>query len=599
MLLKQKLPALIGTTVIVAGGIAAYYYLKVQPTAIADPLAAAQVMPESVVMATYVTTAPSAWGELQAFGTPAAQAALRRNLVALQPALLREANLSYEQDIRPWLNGLMIGVLPVTPTDSSPDPSLAPGTVPSPDSNTDPNPDPNPDPSPASSTDSAQRLRPLLLFGIKDRRRALRTANKLRTIAGVTIAESLVSGVTLTEIATPRGVTYTAVLGDFLAISPERAVLEQAIATYRGEHPNWVSQPAVADLLAQDWGMERPLLRVYLPDYPNAQPQIQSGGPRLPTALPALPWSVVQSFALGLGVDDAGLRLQAITQLRETAPGVNYQPASGQVLAHLPSSTLALISGQNLTALWSTLVTPTAGAPPSPWQTLLRQAGDRWGIDVTQVNVDWLARAEFALGAIATTTDASTRGWGGTLVLQVADRPAAAATLAQLDALAIARGYQVNQTTIGDRPVTTWQHPQTLPWLGYGWQDPDVLFVALSGGPNTLEQLALAATHPLSQQPHWRSLIQQLPSPNAGYLYLDVEQITTLLQLNMAQNIGQDTAQNIAPGGPPLTLAQSAPLLPTDAIALLNAVQGIGLTIAWPQPTRGEVTMVMTLKRQR
>lgn len=548
MLLKQKLLTLIGTTLVVAGGITAYYYFKIQSPAIADLRAAAQVMPASVVMATYITTTPAAWDALASLGTPDAQAAFRRNVVALQPSLLREFNLSYEEDIRPWINGLMIGVVPTAATDSGP------------------------------------TLRPLLLLGIRDRRRALRTADRLRTIAGVRVTESTIAGVTLMEVATPQGVTYTAMLGDFLALSPERDIVAQAIAAYRGEQPTWASQAGVKPLLSETWGIETPLIRLYLPDYSTLQQEMARSGAGGASALPSFPAQAVQAIALGIGVEDRGLRFQAITHLRDAAPIVDYQPTAGQVLAQFPNTTMALISGQNLAGLWSSLV-PAGEMPANSWQQFLQQPADRWGIDLTQVDFGWLGR-EFGLGAIATATDANIRGWGGALVLEVADRTAAEATLNQLNGLAAANGYQVRPGVIGDRPVTTWQHPQTPTGLGYGWQDPNFLFVALSGGPTTLEQLALAPTAPLSQSQRFRSLTQALPSPNAGYIYLDVAQITTLLRLNLAHR--SNTA----------TLAQSPPLLPTDAIVLLNAIEGVGLTLTWPEPTRGEVTMVIALKRQ-
>lgn len=553
MHLKQKLSALIGAVLVVAGGGAAYYYLKLQPTRIGNPLAAAQVLPNSVVMATYITTTPGAWRALQSFGTPAAQAAISRNWVALQPDFLREANLSYPADIQPWINGLMIAVVPETPT-ASPAP------------------------------DSAAMWQPLLLLGIRDRAKALQTANKLRTMAGVTLTETPISGITLTEVTTPQGTTFAAVLGDFWALSPQRSAIEAAIAAYRGEHPTWASQTAVQALLSENWGMETPLIRLYLPDYAAWQQQMSQLGLQGGAPLPVVTGAAVQSIALGIGVDAVGLRFQAVTHLREGAPIVDYQPTAGQVLAQFPGTTMALISGQNLAAIGSALNSASGETRPNLGQALLQGQSERWGVDLSAMNFDWLG-GEFGLGAIALATDAPTQRWGGALVLEVNDQAAAEATLTQLNTLAAARGYQVRPGRMGDRPVTTWQHPQNPTWLGYGWQDPNFLFVALSGGPNTLAQLALAPTAPLSQQARFRALTQRLPSPNAGYLYLDVEQITTLLQLNVAQRHH------------PGTLVRLAPLLPTDAIALLNAVQGIGLTITWPQPRRGEVTMVIALKR--
>ena len=61
----------IGTAVILAGGIAAYIYLK-GSTDSSSPLGNAKLVPQTALMATYIDTNPESWYKLHQFGTPEA-----------------------------------------------------------------------------------------------------------------------------------------------------------------------------------------------------------------------------------------------------------------------------------------------------------------------------------------------------------------------------------------------------------------------------------------------------------------------------------------------------------------------------------------------
>ncbi|MFO5441009.1 MAG: DUF3352 domain-containing protein, partial [Dolichospermum sp.] len=101
----------IGTAVILAGGIAAYIYLKGN-TDSSSPLGNAKLVPQTALMATYIDTNPESWYKLQQFGTPEAQKLVTKGLKDFNQQIWNDSNISYEADIKPWVGGVMIAVLP-------------------------------------------------------------------------------------------------------------------------------------------------------------------------------------------------------------------------------------------------------------------------------------------------------------------------------------------------------------------------------------------------------------------------------------------------------------------------------------------------------
>ncbi|MEB3148913.1 MAG: DUF3352 domain-containing protein, partial [Sphaerospermopsis sp.] len=112
---KFLVPA-ISTAIVVVGGIAAYVYLNPPLGDTSSPISSAKVVPANALMATYVNTDPQSWDKLQQFGTPQAQEILAKILQDINEEILNDSNISYETDIKPWIGGVMIAVLPPTPT---------------------------------------------------------------------------------------------------------------------------------------------------------------------------------------------------------------------------------------------------------------------------------------------------------------------------------------------------------------------------------------------------------------------------------------------------------------------------------------------------
>lgn len=140
----------IGTAVIIAGGIAAYMYLK-GGTNSSSPLGSAKLVPATALMATYIDTNPESWNKLQQFGTPEARKLLGKEFQDFNQQMLNDSKISYEADIKPWVGGMMIAVLP-------------------------------PDAKKVSQDNFRASEAPnyLLVVGIKDKIAALKFANKLK-----------------------------------------------------------------------------------------------------------------------------------------------------------------------------------------------------------------------------------------------------------------------------------------------------------------------------------------------------------------------------------------------------------------------------------
>ena len=201
----------IGTAVIIAGGIAAYMYLK-GGTNSSSPLGSAKLVPATALMATYIDTNPESWNKLQQFGTPEARKLLGKEFQNFNQQMLNDSKISYEADIKPWVGGMMIAVLP-------------------------------PDAKKVSQDNFRASEAPnyLLVVGIKDKIAALKFANKLKDKKNVKIQESDYKGQKIIESTGQGQPTYvTVVNNDYLLLTSNKQSVEKAIDTYKGE-PSFVT----------------------------------------------------------------------------------------------------------------------------------------------------------------------------------------------------------------------------------------------------------------------------------------------------------------------------------------------------------------------
>ncbi|MBK1989100.1 DUF3352 domain-containing protein [Sphaerospermopsis aphanizomenoides BCCUSP55] len=545
---KFLVPA-IGAAIVVAGGIAAYVYFKVPSGDSSTPLGSAKVIPANALMATYINTDSQSWNKLQQFGTPQAQQLVAKGLQDINKGLLSDSNMAYETDIKPWIGGVMIAVLP--PNSAVPDPSKPP--IPAP-------PEPN----------------VLLVVGIKDKLNALNFANKLKEQKNVQIQESEYKGQKIIASNNKGKSTYVAVLNNtHLLLAPEKQAVEKAIDTYKGE-PSFASKEGASSILAKGVDVKNSLAQIYVPDYANMAQQLTAFNPQ---ARPLPPQTLAQlkqvkSMVAAVGVDDAGVRLKAVVNLDPQLSKFQYQTTPAKIVGQFPSDTFALVTGQNINRSWQTFLEQSKDYPE------LKQGVEQARVQIKQaVNLDldkdilgWMDQ-EFAFGAVK-----SSQGWlanvgfGGALVFDTSDRKTAEATFTKLDDLAKKQSLNITKRSIGGKNITEWQIPQQGALVAHGWLDQDTVFLAI-GGP-VAEPLADKKGQSLDNTDTFKAVTSSLQKPNGDYFYLDIENTSSLIT-------------RLATQGQPL---------PPDASAILASIRGVGVTVNSPDKSTSQMEMLLALK---
>lgn len=535
----------IGTVIILAGGISAYMYLKGGGSS-SNPLGSAKLVPVNALMATYIDTKPESWDKLTKFGTAEARKIIGKGLQDFNQQILNDNSISYAADIKPWVGGVMIAVLPPDNKKTSP-----------------------------VNLRTSEEPNILLVVDIKDKIAALNFANKLKQQKNVKTQESDYKGEKIIEIKGQGEPTYTTVLNNnHLLFTSNKQAVEKAIDTFKGE-ASFATKAGANEILSKGVDVKNSLAQVYIPDYGNMVEKIAALNPESPKLPPQTLAQIkqVKSLVAGVGVDDMGLRFKAVLNLDPELNKFQYESTPAKIVGQFPSETFALSSGQGINKSWQTFVAQSKDYPEL--NQGLQQARTQlktWELDLDQDIFSWMT-GEFGIGAIQSNQGLlKNLGFGGALVLDTSDRKTAEATFTKLDNLAKQQSLNVANRNIGGKNVTEWQIPQQGALISHGWLDNDTVFLAI-GGP-IAETLANRKGQALDQSETFKSVTGSLQTPNAGYFYLDMEKTTTIIER---------------------LAAQSQPL-PPDAIAILNSIRGLGVTVNSPDKSMTQMEMLFALK---
>lgn len=535
----------LGAIVAVGLGAGAYWYFKIftaVPTGQDRLLGAAALVPSQAFLSTFITTDQTQWKP----GPNAASAPLYQlmeaHLTSLEDEVLKPANVSYETDLAPWVDGVMVAMLPPTEVESQSSPNL------------------------------------LLVVGIKDKLQALAFSQKIQNREGTTLTKSTYQGVDLSQVDYQGQSSYSAVLGDYVVFSPEKRSVEWAIETAQGGE-SLKTQPGTKEALQGSLELGNPLAQLYISNYggflKEAVAQTQ-GQPLPPEVLEQL--ATLDHVAAGISLGDTELRLRIQMDVQDDASLPPYEPAAGQVLTVFPGDTLALMSGRDPQALWQAL---KAQEDKQPGLQVLTQGLERQvaqlQLDLEEDVLSWMT-GEFALAALPASTGVL-KDWGmaAAIVVESNNPDRTDRTLKQLESLT--QGVlQVETATVNDRPITTWHIAQGLftdqTILGYGWINPQTLFVGLGDTIQTI--MALPPDQSLTRDPSFLDLTSQLPKNNGGYFYMNLE--------------GLQTSLNTSP------LGAQIQTLPGETQALAQTVQRLGITTSQPRSDLSQVDVLVQLQ---
>lgn len=535
---KPKL--LIAAAIVAAGSAAVYFYFKGLSEKVSNPLESAKVVPDKAMMAAFVSPNPKALSQLQQFGTPGAQKLVGQGLKAFQEQSLAGTDIDYDKDLKPWLGGVMVALLPPDGEASREPPKL------------------------------------LLVVSVKDKISAWNFANRLKSQPGAKIQETDYKGVKISEIAEPSGKGYSvALLDDQLVIAPFRKPVELAIDTFKGQ-PSLATQQTTSKFFSESAGVENPIATVYISDYPAAMEQLKANLPpdlKLPLTV-MRQFKQVKSLVAGIGADSAGLRVKTIAQLDPKLAGKNPQAAS-KLLPRFPSETIALVGGKGLNEIWSKATAEAKDSPDISSIQQVRESFKRLDLDADRDVFGWM-NGEFAIGAIASNEGILSQfGMGATMIFETSDRPAAEATLKKLDAIAKSNPtVSVAPRQVQGREVTEWTIPQQGTLFGHGWLNQNTVFVAF-GGP-LVDAISAAPPQPFSSSPSFGAIATSLSPGDKGYFYLDMDKTMSWANQYLLKAVPTFVS-------PPTT-------------EVLNSIRGVSVTTTSPEPSIGQLEMLFSFK---
>jgi hypothetical protein len=536
---KSKL--LIAGAIVAAGSAAVYFYFKGLSEKVSNPLESAKVVPDKAMIAAFISPNPQALSQLQRFGTQGTQKLIGQGLKAFQEQSLAGTEIDYDKDLKPWLGGVMVALLPPDGEAKTEPPKL------------------------------------LLVVSVKNKISAWNFANRLKSQPGAKTQESEYKGVKIAEITETSGKGYSvALLDDQLVIAPFKKPVELAIDTFKGQ-PSLATQQSTSKFFSESAGVENPIATVYISDYPAAMEQLKANLPP-DMKLPSIVFSQfkqVKSLVAGIGVDSAGLRVKTIAQLDPKIGGKNQQAAS-KMLPRFPGETIALVGGKGIDQIWSQAKAEAKDSPEinSSIQQV-RESFKRLDLDADRDVFGWM-NGEFAIGAIGSNQGIlSQLGMGAAMIFETNDRPAAEATLKKLDAIAKSNPtVSIAPRQVQGKEVTEWTIPQQGTLFGHGWLNQNTVFVAF-GGP-LVDAIATAPPQPLTSSPSFGAIATSVSPGDRGYFYLDMDK--TMSWANQY-------------------LLKAAPTLVSPPTAeVLNSIRGVSVVTTSPEPSIAQLEMLFSFK---
>jgi hypothetical protein len=160
-------------------------------------------------------------------------------------------------------------------------------------------------------------------------------------------------------------------------------------------------------------------------------------------------------------------------------------------------------------------------------------------------------------------------------VLETNDRRKTEATLTALNQVAEQNFLQVKPRNLGGKEVTEWRDANGQSTvLGYGWVNGNTIFGGI--GQPIVEMLAQTPKVSVRKDERFQRMSNRLPSPNGGYVYLNVDSGTSALVKGLFQPQGGE--------------------LRPEVKAITNSVRGVGVTFIQPNSFTGQLEAIISLK---
>lgn len=502
------------------------------------PLEGAKVIPKEAIVTSFVSVESKNWSQLSQLGLPETEKLIEENIKNIKREFSNSTTVNYQQDVQPWLGGIMLAILPQQ-----------------------------------LSIKSEESV--LIVVGIKNKIKALKFIAKLQKEAEEDWQERKYKGITITEISNQNNETISStLLGNKLVLSNDKLTLEKAIDTYKGES-SLASKPYAKEILSQQLTIQNPIAHLYFTDFNYlieqiAQEEISA------TALKEL--QQLESVVMGVGIQKEGIHLQSITNFKTEGNNSDFPTTDSKILSKLPNRTIAAVNGKNINQIWSATVKQIEEDDDIRRTLDLGRLSFRHGtgLDLDEDIFSWMD-GEFTVGLI--TTDRAiipgmTIGLGSAIILETNNPNKAKATLTQIEkSLKSYVGINSRQKKIDNKQIITeWIVPQSGLSLTHGWIDKNYLVFTI--GNSVFESINNSPDNSFTRSDKFKSIAQKLPNKNFGYFYLDMKQTMSII------NQFPTDSTDISP----------------EAMTVLNSLQGIGATATMPDESTSQLDVLVLFK---
>jgi len=333
--LNKFLTTTIATVLIIGGGTAAYTYMNgglpeipgITSDAKANAelseenaIASAKLVPPSTFVATYINANS---GKI---ATPKAQKFLAAGLQNLNKNFSEGDKINYENDLKSWVDGVMIALLPTT-----------------------------------NKAQSLQKANTLMVVVIKDdyKSEVDELSKKLEEGGKATINSIDYNNQEIKEIKGKGNPEYITLLDDkYLLFSSSKSAIEQAIDTSKeAEKTEFLSKIGTPETIASKIQLESTQATVFIPDYQSLVDNFIANNPTIPS--PTLEklnnFRQVKSVIASIGGDDDKLRVKANANLDPKIVKSESAKTTAKEFSQFPTYTIALISSQGQTEWWQSL----------------------------------------------------------------------------------------------------------------------------------------------------------------------------------------------------------------------------------------------------
>jgi hypothetical protein len=174
----------------------------------------------------------------------------------------------------------------------------------------------------------------LIVVEVKDKAGAEKfLTEKIKTKAGGKEKQSDYKGVKITQYGEGSQGSVTAMVGDYLIVTPQEQTTQKAIDTFKGEAS--LASAASAD----DLKIQNPVAQVYIPNFGTSIVELAALNPEAQTIPPESLEQLkqIKSLNMGFGIDDAGIRFKALGK---------FDPAAIAALKNSPNKVMSQIPSQ-------------------------------------------------------------------------------------------------------------------------------------------------------------------------------------------------------------------------------------------------------------